>query len=82
MSSLSSFWPCHLRLTGSSSAFDAWRFLDFAGMVFFFAGTVCGGLNEVQWLGGSNEVGCGGKTSGNKANVFGKLSERAGREGI
>ena len=79
-----------MRLTGCSSAFDAWRFLDFAGVVFFFAGIVHGGLDEVRRLSGSNEVGCGGKVvvgrqeerRGNNANVFGQLSERAGREGI
>ena len=79
-----------MRLTGCSSAFDAWRFLNFAGVVFFFAGIVRGGLDKVRWLGGSNEVGCGGKVvvgrqkerHGNNANVFGQLSEHARREGI
>ena len=59
---MSSFWPHQLHLAGYLSAFNTWHFLDLAGVVFFFTGIMHGGLDEVQWLGGSNEVGCGGKT--------------------
>ena len=38
LSSLLSFCPQQLHLTGSLSALDAWCFLDFAGIVFFLAG--------------------------------------------